>query len=327
MPRCPLRTQGATSRQDREIPARERRQLCTYAHNRFSAYPVASANDGSTRGKDRPSRAPCGSQAAYSWFRTCRTRATAVDDSAAVHGTDRVCTTGSMSSVRLCSAGRPRATSPLLSARSTRWALRIIARHANACQAHGRRGSHEWMLHRCGACDDAARLENRPCVGGGALKTCLDADLNRWPNCCRIAHADRPELGSSAEIMFSRSRPDRPLCRQKTRCRPAAEHNRTLNIEAGLEPPLASVALVANLARLVLADSLQAIRWKRKSAARSSWLPLLGTFGMVSTGAITLRFAMIASATPGAESPFDGVSGRFRIGPKRRRLALPATLL
>jgi hypothetical protein len=36
---------------------------------------------------------------------------------------------------------------------------------------------------------------------------------------------------------------------------------------------------------------------------------------------------MIASATPGAESLFDGVSGRFRIGVKRRRLALPAKLL
>jgi hypothetical protein len=64
----------------------------------------------------------------------------------------------SMSSVRLCAAGPAPATSPLLSARSTRWSLRISARHASGCQARGRRGSHEWMLHRCGACDDAARL-------------------------------------------------------------------------------------------------------------------------------------------------------------------------
>jgi hypothetical protein len=100
----------------------------------------------------------------------------------------------SMCSVRLCSAGPARATSPLLSARSTRWGLRIIARHANACQARGRRGSHEWMLHRCGACDAAARLGNPWRGGAGAVKTCLDADVNRWSRCCRIAHTNRPEL-------------------------------------------------------------------------------------------------------------------------------------
>ena len=53
------------------------------------------------------------------------------------------------------------------------------------------------MLHRRGACDDAARLGNPWRAGAGAIKTCLDADVNRWSRCCRIAHTNRSELGVS----------------------------------------------------------------------------------------------------------------------------------
>ena len=31
--------------------------------------------------------------------------------------------------------------------------------------------------------------------GRWPVKTCLDADVNRWSRCCRIAHTTRPELG------------------------------------------------------------------------------------------------------------------------------------
>ena len=104
--------------------------------------------------------------------------------------------TASMCSVRLCAAGPASATSPLLSARSTRWGLRIIARHT---RVPAKRAGDEVATSGCSTVAVRAMTPldsgNPWRVGAGAVKTCLDADVNRWSRCCRIAHTNRPELG------------------------------------------------------------------------------------------------------------------------------------
>ena len=84
----------------------------------------------------------------------------------------RVNITASMCSVRSCAAGPAPATSPLLSARSARWGLRIIARQAVARQ--------RW-------CSSAAWVRSDRCFEGGnstgprlASASALTASVPRW---------------------------------------------------------------------------------------------------------------------------------------------------
>ena len=82
-------------------------------------------------------------------------------------------------------------------------------------------------------------------VGAGAVKTCLDADVNRWSKCRRIAHTNRPELGVTRGNYVQSLTARSGSLQGKAALRPAAAHNRTLDIEAGVGSAFTSDVLVA----------------------------------------------------------------------------------